>query len=373
MGIAVLLGAAGNAHAATPCPGPELSPGELTRGAAEVRVYRTERARMFAPDLMGYRGGPRLGRPSRSERREIADALEVRRGLGLNTDRLLIRRLLRDSHAPVVDPDTPVTRLERRVLGRQDAFDDAIGGIQNFVENCVPGQAGLYEDRTPHDGFFLVALVTRDPEGTLTALRARYRYGDLLRVRVVRYSADQLKAVTDAIDRDDRFLRSRGIDIRSLGTDIERNRVEVGLRRPSARARALLRRRYGDVVYTDPQPTLICTLIGCTSSIGVRVKHLPAGARSVQVCSRGRCADSPVRRGYPYASVPAGSCTGGRDRVRRVVVKVFDTGGHRIALASTVVRLVKYRPNGRECPPTCWSASTTYDGSTGRLRQTPSG
>src|SRR4051812_48085256 len=73
-----------------------LSGTVLKNGAASVRAFRRIQARERGPGLMGFRRGPRLGRPSKAERIRIEEALQIRRDFGLNPSTLLIRRLARD-------------------------------------------------------------------------------------------------------------------------------------------------------------------------------------------------------------------------------------------------------------------------------------
>ena len=65
-----------------------------------------------------------------------------------------------------------------------------------------------------------------------------------------------LRAIQRVITLDERKLRRRGVVISTVGTDRDRNPVEVGLRRPNHDAEMILRRRYGPHVVTD----LICPI-----------------------------------------------------------------------------------------------------------------
>jgi hypothetical protein len=107
---ALLLVVAPPAAAAAPCPVEPLPEEVLRSGDDAVERYRELRRRQFTPDLMGYRDGPALGPPSPKERRAIRRALRFRRIFGLNTKRLLIRRLLRDHSPPGAPSATAALR-----------------------------------------------------------------------------------------------------------------------------------------------------------------------------------------------------------------------------------------------------------------------
>ena len=353
------------------CEVAPLSSGELAAGADEVRRYRAGMKRQFAPDLMGYRHGPRLGPPSRRERRRIRESIGFRRQFALNTNRLLIRRLLRDQRRADHEFGVPLAPLESRSMAFRDKAGQALSPVDQYLRRCARDvDGGLFlTDRVP-TGVRIIVSVTAHPEGVREALRVRYRYADLLEVRVVRYSLDYLDEVRERISDDWERLGRLGLDLTSLAVDTSGNRVEVSLRNPSARARRVLARRYGKAVWMDPDPTIVCTLIGCDSGVMVKLTRLPGTARTARVCARGRCTTQRVSRRHPednWAFVTV-RCRSPRNQRVEVTVELFNASGVRLRFSSAVVRLdERHQPNGPDCGPTCWNAGLRYRGDTGAL------
>jgi hypothetical protein len=189
-------------------------------------------------------------------------------------------------------------------------------------------------------------------------------------MRVVRHTLDYLEEVRERISEDWDRLEERGLNLSSLAVDVEGNRVEVTLRNPSRRARRILAKRYGEAVWMDPEPTIICTLVGCESGVLVRLTRLPAAARTARVCARGRCTTLHVRTRRPsdnwaFAIV---RCKSPRNKRVEVTVELFGVTGTRLRFSSALVRLTaRNQPNGPECGPTCWNAGLRYRGDTGAL------
>jgi hypothetical protein len=114
-----------------------------------------------------------------------------------------------------------------------------------------------------------------------------------------------------------------------------------------------------------------CTLVGCTSGIGVQwsdLRHALPRAASVQLCAGAGCVVEELRRQevsairsewrglpkHPNASYTAD-------------VTVLDRYGHVLLHLRRAVRLAKFEPNGHACGPTCWFAGLKLDAARGRL------
>src|SRR5581483_7813624 len=134
-----------------------------------ARRYIAERRREFSPDLMGYRRGAPLPPPDSQERQTIADQRAERQQFGLNSSRLLIRRLLRDHSKPVEKSwdwiGIPLTALELRTLKFELGFQQSTGLVDSYAEHCAHQDDGgayfTYHARRPS---LFVINVTRDVE-----------------------------------------------------------------------------------------------------------------------------------------------------------------------------------------------------------------
>jgi hypothetical protein len=107
------------------------------------------------------------------------------------------------------------------------------------------------------------------------------------------------------------------------------------------------------------EPDQACTLIGCSSGVGVNVKSVAqvAGAKRVTVCVNDKC-----RRFSTTTSVARVNAPGLSGDERATVKVVVRGSGDRVLLR--VVRRVALRrlqPNGPGCPPVCWNRSLKLD------------
>jgi hypothetical protein len=241
------------ADAAAPCPIERLPDETLRTGDDAVERYQGLRRLQFTPDLMGYRDGPALGPASPRERRAIRHALRFRRLFGLNQSRLLVRRLLRDRSPAVrrsaADLGTPLTALEQRDFDFRIRLQNGTASVRRYVDLCARRvSGGIHLDQDDPDGIHIVVSVVAGRGRHLEALRARYRFRALLRVRRVRFTERRLNSVMDRITGDLDELRRIGVHVRSVTLLIVQNRVAVTLRDGSRRDRRLLRRGYGPVV-----------------------------------------------------------------------------------------------------------------------------
>ena len=107
-----------------------------------MRAFRRLEALEAAPDLMGFRRGPKLAPPTRRERHKIRLKRSERRFFGLNPSALLVRRLMRDhSRRSVISQlvGIRVTRLEERELNFQDRIEDALREVDRYTSRCARG------------------------------------------------------------------------------------------------------------------------------------------------------------------------------------------------------------------------------------------
>lgn len=249
----LLLALGPQVGAAAPCPIERLPDETLRAGDNAVKRYQELRRLQFTPDLMGYRDGPALGPPSARERRRIRSALRFRRFFGFNQSLLLVRRLLRDRSPAVrrsaADVGTPLTALEQRDFDFRLRLQNGTASVHRYVDRCARRvSGGIHLDQDDPDGIHIVVSVVAGRDRHLEALRGRYRFRALLRVRLVRFTERRLDSVMDQISGDLYALRRIGVHVRSVALLIVQNRVAVTLRDGSRRDRRLLRRRYGPVV-----------------------------------------------------------------------------------------------------------------------------
>jgi hypothetical protein len=247
--FAAAVASAGTASAS--CPVPRLT--DSQRHAANVRVQRQfhRRKRERAHDLMGYRDGPRLGPPSRSELRRISYARENRLFFGgLNPNRLLVRRLLRDHSGRVVRGwdglEFPMTRIEQRDMAFQERVISSQGTVERFGKRCARRTyAGEFPTVRWPAGIRIHVLFTGHLRRNARRLAARYPYERLVIVRRARFTLVQLNAVDRRIERDHEELERAGVDISIWGVDEEHNQVLLGVESITRAGRAEVRRRYG--------------------------------------------------------------------------------------------------------------------------------
>lgn len=251
------VGDSGAPPASAPCPVPRLTHAQKHRAHVDMRREARRRRRERAHDLMGYRRGPRLGPPSRRERRLIREVRGDRLFLyALNPNRLLIRRLLRD-HSKVVQRawdyvDIPATAVEQRDMAFQDRFINSQGVIERYGPKCARDTyAGEYPTQHWPEGVHLYVLFTGDLRRHERALRARYPYARMMTLRRARFTLAALQATRRRVDRDwdEGDLDRAGVHPTDTYIDDgATNRVIVGLKRVTRAARDELHRRYGPMV-----------------------------------------------------------------------------------------------------------------------------
>jgi hypothetical protein len=118
-----------------------------------------------------------------------------------------------------------------------------------------------------------------------------------------------------------------------------------------------------------PDQVYACTLIGCTPGVRVLLKQLPGDARTLQLCSDGKCVTEPVDRSRHYDIL----AVYGHDlpETPMVSVRVWDSRGRLLAEMEHPVTLKRTQPNGPNCPPPCWVGWLRYDGLTNTLVPIP--
>jgi hypothetical protein len=112
-----------------------------------------------------------------------------------------------------------------------------------------------------------------------------------------------------------------------------------------------------------------CTLIGCGPGVRALLKQLPSAARTLQLCTDGKCVTEPVDRSRRYDIL----AVYGHDQPGSpmVSVRVRDKRGRLLAKTERPVTLKRTQPNGPDCPPPCWVGWLRYDGLTNTLVPIP--
>jgi hypothetical protein len=110
-----------------------------------------------------------------------------------------------------------------------------------------------------------------------------------------------------------------------------------------------------------------CTEIGCDSGVGVRttpIRHQLPDADHFEVCLNRKCRTFSPETDFAFVRNRS------IHREKRVTVRlrVFDENGERLASMRRKVRLHRFRPNGPDCPPTCFGSSLKVDRKALRLR-----
>ena len=110
-----------------------------------------------------------------------------------------------------------------------------------------------------------------------------------------------------------------------------------------------------------------CTEIGCTSGLSLNVgairRKLPQ-AEQVNVCLRRRCHRYSLAKTRLVTLTTRGLDEGQRVAVRLVV---FDGRGKVLLRRHTRAPVIKTKPNGPNCPPTCFQVRVRLDPQTLRL------
>ena len=130
-------------------------------------------------------------------------------------------------------------------------------------------------------------------------------------------------------------------------------------------------RAHGD---TRPPP-VACTLIACGPGVYVKVERLPAQVLSARVCVAGRCGTAQrLTRGsgalgFVQARLPKRKRRAGASV--KVTLVLLDRDGRVLSRSRIRAHVRRLRPNGPECPPTCFQAALRYRGDSGRLVPLP--
>jgi hypothetical protein len=166
------------------------------------------------------------------------------------------------------------------------------------------------------DGKSLVSLWTNNAEQHQAKLQALTPIP--LKVRTVKHSLVELDRLVAQVDTDAAALRKRGTHVTTVGTDLERNVVDLGVAGLTAERRHWLIQKYGPAVSPRDtkvvpmnsrgiyQPTLFgglrlknaFNLAGCTSAFKVRFRNKPGTYLSTAAhCGE---ADDPYLQGDGY-------------------------------------------------------------------------
>ena len=264
-----------------------------------------------------------------SSEQRIQAELHFRRSFGLNDDPTYVRRL---HETPGVEYDTNygavLTDEERGQLQRQFAIQDGLNVVKAYAE-AQPDFAGVHIDHA-QGGLIYVAFTGR-LDTHLTALRSVFPQPDAIRVVGAEFTLADLERVHTAINERFRGLRSEGLPILDVTTDVRDNEVEVGLARVEDDTLERLQTEFGPAVsveetrppeqasrsnaYPPMRGGLEITrpsdrvgyITRCTSAFGVRKTEAiqtifgPQYVRSDFVLSAGHC-DGPNSTGNTWSS-----------------------------------------------------------------------
>lgn len=144
---------------------------------------------------------------------------------------------------------TPAAAADHGDLGARLEVQADAAQLEVVAERSAPDSfAGLYigEGGLVHVGF------TRRVSRNLAVLKQQFRFPERLRGFRAAVTLRALSKTNDRVSRAMPRLQRQGIDVRSVGTAIERNRVEIGVVNLSEAERRGLLRRFGEVVVAVP-------------------------------------------------------------------------------------------------------------------------
>ncbi len=143
------------------------------------------------------------------------------------------------------DEPTPAVLAERC---RQESLISGMDAAIAYTSGQLDFAGVAYQRTGP---FRTTFWFTGDLEAHSAALMGLAPAGMIIEILPAQLTLSGLRAIQRVITLDERKLRRRGVVISTVGTDLDRNPVEVGLRRPNDDAEMVLRRRYGPHVVTD--------------------------------------------------------------------------------------------------------------------------
>ncbi len=184
-----------------------------------------------------------------TESERLASDKRFRSNYGLNTDDAYMRTLDADPAARSRGADfgLPLTQAERDGLDLRLRAEEATTAIRAYVAS-TPAANSAYAGTfiRQNEGGLVYVGFTQDVDAHITAIRTRYAYPDRVRGFLAAHTAAALKTLHDRIFTERATLRSAdGIDLQTVATNLDGNRIEVGVPSPSPTLQARLQARYG--------------------------------------------------------------------------------------------------------------------------------
>ncbi|MHB8892650.1 MAG: hypothetical protein ACYC65_11470 [Candidatus Limnocylindrales bacterium] len=185
--------------------------------------------------------------PPEVEADQLAHWRDFRASFGLRDDVLYVRSVAADPSASDGQALYGVPLLPSEVVDlqqRQAESNRVVPVVTDYGERYPDQWAGAWIDQL-REGL-IVAQFTGDLAGHETALRALTGADARLEVRLARWSLYELTAFADRVrSQPATWMRSIAAVRTSLGPDIERNRIELGVSSANPDAATLVVRGYG--------------------------------------------------------------------------------------------------------------------------------
>lgn len=231
----------------------------------------------------------------------IAGAIAFRESFGLPAGRALVEDTMTDQDYSRVPYGIPLSAHELADMRQRLDTQMSLGPAIAYAAD-QPGYAGMYLDQE-RKGRPVFLFTHRDADRD-AAIGRRLKDDVAYDVREVDYSLARLREVKYEVIADIERIRDAGVLVVSVGPDIERNRVAVGVEGLDRAARDFLD-RYGAEVAVFEGVTAqadACTVTDCSSA--------KAGLRIVAP-NGNTCTEGPyVRRGSVNRIITAGHCFG---------------------------------------------------------------
>lgn len=174
--------------------------------------------------------------------------------LNLYENRNLVAKGSREEYGALFTPQ------EAESIEKSKDLSEANDVIYNFVR--ARGLRHLFAGIviTDHDSGGIANVgFTQEGSEHFQRLKERYPYPERLNLFSARYSEEELNDLTLRISNDIPSLRSQGIEIRTVGTSVSDNIVEVGDSEASDGTRDVLTKRYGERIRVVESPQVVRT------------------------------------------------------------------------------------------------------------------
>jgi hypothetical protein len=188
---------------------------------------------------------PSLVRSTESATAErVEDALRFREAFGLRSDIDFVSQIAADPTADVETFGVPLSKSEiADLMDRAKIREDFTPALARAIES--PGYAGAYIDQLRHGQ---PVILTTDPDALRVALSSVSDSAALAEVQVAKHSLAELQEMKATFTGTRDELERQGIDVVSVGIDIEMNRILVGIDGVTDKISSDLASRFGDTV-----------------------------------------------------------------------------------------------------------------------------